>query len=127
MATEVEPANTADKFSANAEELESYYLMLENGSIPELQWQFPGRRPPSPDVGGGVGSGATNKELEQTVGEPIEQEPQKAQNDFDFSDDVAPTQMRVRSQTSTPKSAKKKTANFAGVMETLKKKNAESS
>lgn len=74
MATEVEPANTADKFSANAEELETYYMMLENGSIPELQWQFPGRRPPSPDVGGGVGPSATSKELEQTVGETIEQE-----------------------------------------------------
>ncbi|KAH8265839.1 PAXIP1-associated glutamate-rich protein 1 [Drosophila serrata] len=122
MATEVEPANTADKFSANAEELESYYLMLEAGNIPELQWQFPGRREPSPEL---VGSGRNSKELEQTS-DAIEQEPQKA-NDFDFSDDVAPTQMRVRSQTSTPKSAKKKTANFAGVMETLKKKNAESS
>lgn len=46
MATEVEPANTADKFSANAEELESYYLMLEAGNIPELQWQFPGEGSP---------------------------------------------------------------------------------
>ncbi|KAH8271146.1 hypothetical protein KR018_007452 [Drosophila ironensis] len=126
MATDVEPANTADKFSANAEELESYYLMLEQGNIPELQWQFPGRRPPSPESGG-VGPAGGAKEMEQAVGEAIEQEPQKAQNDFDFSDEVAPTQMRVRSQTSTPKSAKKKTANFAGVMETLKKKNAESS
>ncbi|KAI8034879.1 uncharacterized protein LOC128261139 [Drosophila gunungcola] len=122
MATDVEPAaNTADKFSANAEELEGYYLMLEAGNIPELQWQFPGRRPPSPEVG----SGAISKELEQAA-DVIEQEPQKA-NDFDFSDEVAPTQMRVRSQTSTPKSAKKKTANFAGVMDTLRKKNAESS
>ncbi|KAH8409255.1 hypothetical protein KR009_011272 [Drosophila setifemur] len=124
MATEVEPANTADKFSANAEELEGYYLMLEAGNIPELQWQFPGRRAPSPDGVGG--SGGNSKEMEQATGDAIEQEPQKA-NDFDFSDEVAPTQMRVRSQTSTPKSAKKKTANFAGVMETLKKKNAESS
>lgn len=46
-------------------------------------------------------------------------------NDFDFSDDIAQPQMRVRNQNSTPKSAKKKTANFAGVMEVLKKKNAE--
>ncbi|XP_017156388.1 uncharacterized protein LOC108164913 [Drosophila miranda] len=121
MATDVEPVTTADKFSANAEELESYYLMLEAGTIPELQWIFPGRRAPSPDAS----SGGNSKELEQAT-DAIEQEPQKA-NDFDFSDDVAPTQMRVRSQTSTPKSAKKKTADFAGVMETLKKKNAESS
>lgn len=56
----------------------------------------------------------------------VHSRPQKA-IDFDFSDDVAPTQMRVRSQTSTPKSAKKKTANFAGVLETLKKKKTEGS
>ena len=48
-------------------------------------------------------------------------------NDFDFSDDVAQPQMRVRNQNSTPKSVKKITANFAGVMEALKKKNAEGS
>ncbi|KAH8354828.1 hypothetical protein KR084_009407 [Drosophila pseudotakahashii] len=123
MATDVEPAANTDKFSANAEELEGYYLQLEAGGIPELQWQFPGRRAPSPEASGG--SGGNSKELEP-LNDAIEQEPQKA-NDFDFSDEVAPTQMRVRSQTSTPKSAKKKTANFAGVMETLKKKNAESS
>ncbi|EDW82069.1 LOW QUALITY PROTEIN: PAXIP1-associated glutamate-rich protein 1 [Drosophila tropicalis] len=122
MTAEVESAAAADKFSANAEELESYYLQLEAGNIPELQWQFPGRRAPSPDAT----SNANSKDLDVGATDAIEQEPQKS-NDFDFSDDVAPTQMRVRSQTSTPKSAKKKTANFAGVMETLKKKNAESS
>jgi len=143
MSTEVETATAADKFSANAEELEGYYLMLEAGNIPELQWQFPGRRAPSPDAS----AGGNNKEIEAAT-EAVEQEyvniplpiyrlssslsalspcrPQKA-NDFDFSDDVAPTQMRVRSQTSTPKSAKKKTANFAGVLETLKKKKTEGS
>ncbi|EDW58057.1 uncharacterized protein Pa1 [Drosophila virilis] len=121
MAAEVETSTASDKFSANAEELESYYLMLEAGNIPELQWQFPGRRAPSPDAS----VGGSNKELEAAT-ETVEQEPQKA-NDFDFSDEVAPTQMRVRSQTSTPKSAKKKTANFAGVMETLKKKKTEGS
>ncbi|ALC49429.1 Pa1 [Drosophila busckii] len=115
MSTDVEPATTADKFSANAEELESYYLLLESGTIPDLQWQFPGRRAPSPDAS----TSGNSKELE-VAAEAVEQEPQK-NNDFDFSDDVAPTQMRVRSQTSTPKSAKKKTANFAGVLETLKK------
>lgn len=44
-----------------------------------------------------------------------------AKNDFDFMDDVAQPQMRVRNQNSTPKSAKKKTANFAGVIDALKK------
>ncbi|XP_030380798.1 uncharacterized protein LOC115628735 [Scaptodrosophila lebanonensis] len=121
MSTEVEPSAASDKSVANIEELESYYLLLEAGNIPELQWQSPGRRPPSPDLSAG------NSKEQELAADAVEPEPQKA-NDFDFSDDVAPTQMRVRSQTSTPKSAKKKTANFAGVMETLqKKKNAEGS
>ncbi|XP_037938204.1 uncharacterized protein LOC119671576 [Teleopsis dalmanni] len=99
----------------SAEELESYYLLLESGSIPELQWKSPGRRPLSPE---------NVKEEPSRVTTEIEvQEPVK--NDFDFSDDISTPQMRVRNQNSTPKSAKKKTANFAGVMEVLKKKNAE--
>lgn len=69
MAAEVETSAAADKTSANAEELESYYLMLEAGNIPELQWQFPGRRPPSPDAN----AGSNNKELE-TAAETVEQE-----------------------------------------------------
>ncbi|XP_013112406.2 uncharacterized protein LOC106090673 [Stomoxys calcitrans] len=102
----------------SADELETYYNMLENGSILELDWQCPGRRPPSPDV--------TNASKDQNnLTETIEtQEPMKT-NDFDFSDDVAQPQMRARH--GTPKSLKKKTANFAGVMEALKKKNAEGS
>lgn len=37
-----------EDFAPNAEELENFYLSLENGNIPELQWQCPGRRAPSP-------------------------------------------------------------------------------
>ena len=40
--------------------------------------------------------------------------------EFDFMDEVdAPSQMR--STNSTPKAAKKKTANFAGVLDAMKK------
>lgn len=39
-----------DNENPSAEELESYYNMLENGTILELEWQCPGRRPPSPDA-----------------------------------------------------------------------------
>lgn len=69
MTTEVETATAADKFAANAEELENYYLMLEKGTIPELQWQSPGRRAPSPDAN----AGGNNKELEAAT-ETVEQE-----------------------------------------------------
>ncbi|XP_055844631.1 uncharacterized protein LOC129911014 [Episyrphus balteatus] len=99
-----------EDFTPSAEELETYYLALESGNIQELQWQCPGRRAPSP---------INNKE-EPKVSETVEKEA-PAKNDFDFMDDVALPQMRVRSQNSTPKSAKKKTANFAGVIESLKK------
>lgn len=69
MTTEVETATAADKFAANAEELENYYLMLEKGTIPELQWQSPGRRAPSPDAN----ASGNNKELEAAT-ETVEQE-----------------------------------------------------
>lgn len=42
--------------------------------------------------------------------------------DFDFMDEAATPTMRVRAQNATPKgSAKKKTANFAGVIDAMKK------
>ncbi|XP_023302415.2 uncharacterized protein LOC111684473 [Lucilia cuprina] len=126
MSSEVSSTNDIclkdnDDFYPSAEELENYYNMLENGTILELEWQCPGRRPPSPDC-----SSSGSKEQTNSTDITETQEPLKS-NDFDFSDDVAQPQMRVRSQNSTPKSVKKITANFAGVMEALKKKNAEGS
>ncbi|XP_067640537.1 uncharacterized protein Pa1 [Eurosta solidaginis] len=120
--------NTSENFETNseifcipdAEELESYYAMLEKGTMPELVWQFPGRHPLVTEPIG------TTAKVETTTPANAETEP-AAKNDFDFSDDVAQPQMRVRNQNTTPKSTKKKVANFAGVMEVLKKKNAESS
>lgn len=42
--------------------------------------------------------------------------------EFDFMDDVATPTIRVRAQNTTPKgSAKKKTANFASVIDAMKK------
>ncbi|XP_054727317.1 uncharacterized protein LOC129236995 [Anastrepha obliqua] len=113
-------SNNEEFFIPGAEELENLYVMLEKGTIPELQWQFPGRQPICTET-----TGSTPK-IEPTATANAESEP-AAKNDFDFSDDVAQPQMRVRSQNSTPKSTKKKIANFAGVMEVLKKKNAEGS
>ncbi|XP_075155475.1 PTIP binding protein Pa1 [Haematobia irritans] len=109
-----------DDIFPTAEELESYYNMLENGTILELEWHCPGRRPPSPDA-----SNTSSKEQTTSAETTEPQEPMKA-NDFDFSDDVTQLNNKLRRQ-GTPKSVKKKTANFAGVMEALKKKNAEGS
>ncbi|XP_011202329.1 uncharacterized protein LOC105225519 [Bactrocera dorsalis] len=100
------------------EELENFYMMIEKGTIPELQWQFPGRQQ--------INTETIAPKVEPTASANTEEEP-AAKTDFDFSDDVTQPQMRVRNQNSTPKSTKKKIANFAGVMEVLKKKNAEGS
>ncbi|XP_018792838.1 PREDICTED: uncharacterized protein LOC108971324 [Bactrocera latifrons] len=101
-----------------SEELENLYMVIEKGTIPELKWQFPGRQQ--------INTETIAPKVEPTASANTEEEP-AAKTDFDFSDDVTQPQMRVRNQNSTPKSTKKKIANFAGVMEVLKKKNAEGS
>ena len=53
-------AKDSEEFFPTAEELESYYNMLENGSILELEWQCPGRRPPSPDCSSSGSKDQTN-------------------------------------------------------------------
>lgn len=39
-----------EDFEPTPEELESMYVGLDNGNIPELQWKCPGRRAQSPVV-----------------------------------------------------------------------------
>ncbi|XP_055547918.1 uncharacterized protein LOC129731718 [Wyeomyia smithii] len=101
-----------DDLIPTPEELESGYIALENGTFPlELNWKCPGRRPPSP----------VQKD-EPKVAEVVEKETPTKNKEFDFMDDVALPQMRVRTQNSGPKgSAKKKTTNFAGVLDQMKK------
>lgn len=53
-------AKDSEDFFPTAEELESYYNMLENGSILQLEWQCPGRRPPSPDCSSSGSKDQTN-------------------------------------------------------------------
>uniref|UniRef100_A0A0A1X3Q0 Katanin p80 WD40-containing subunit B1 n=1 Tax=Zeugodacus cucurbitae TaxID=28588 RepID=A0A0A1X3Q0_ZEUCU len=122
-ATEINPpesynSNVEEYEIPGAEELENLYMLLEKGTIPELQWQFPGRQQTNNET--------VAPKVEPAASANTEEEP-AAKTDFDFSDDVTQPQMRVRNQNSTPKSTKKKVANFAGVMEVLKKKNAEGS
>uniref|UniRef100_A0A182NSS0 Uncharacterized protein n=1 Tax=Anopheles dirus TaxID=7168 RepID=A0A182NSS0_9DIPT len=94
------------------EELETAYAALEKGTYNlELNWKCPGRRAPSPA-----------KKDEPKVAEVIDKETAAKNKEFEFMDDVALPQMRVRGQTSGPKgSAKKKTTNFAGVLDHMKK------
>ncbi|XP_062554537.1 uncharacterized protein LOC134219718 [Armigeres subalbatus] len=101
-----------DDLIPSPEDLESAYVALENGTYPlELIWKCPGRRPPSP----------VQKD-EPKVAEPVEKDTPTKNKEFDFMDDAALPQMRVRAQNTGPKgSAKKKTTNFAGVLDQMKK------
>jgi len=100
----------------SAEELEAMYQKLESGSLLDLQWKCPGRRriptPPS----------AVETEV------PVTPEKEVSKNkEFDFMDEVAKPTMRVRPSTTPKTSAKKKTANFAGVLDAMKKHRLSSS
>nr|XP_019535646.2 uncharacterized protein LOC109407077 [Aedes albopictus] len=101
-----------DDLIPSPEDLESAYVALENGTYSlELNWKCPGRRPPSPV-----------KTEEPKVAEPAEKETPTKNKEFDFMDDGPLPQMRVRTQNTGPKgSAKKKTTNFAGVLDQMKK------
>ncbi|XP_058116856.1 uncharacterized protein LOC131288233 [Anopheles ziemanni] len=94
------------------DELDTAYSALENGTyVLELNWKCPGRRAPSPA-----------KKDEPKVADNVDKEAAMKNKEFDFMDDVALPQMRVRGQNSGPKgSAKKKTTNFAGVLDQMKK------
>ncbi|XP_055602237.1 uncharacterized protein LOC129757500 [Uranotaenia lowii] len=94
------------------EELEAAYVALEAGTYAlELNWKCPGRRPPSP----------VQKDEPKST-EVTEKETPTKNKEFDFMDDVGLPQMRVRNQNTGPKgSAKKKTTNFAGVLDQMKK------
>uniref|UniRef100_A0A336M451 CSON010314 protein n=1 Tax=Culicoides sonorensis TaxID=179676 RepID=A0A336M451_CULSO len=92
------------------EELDAIYTTLDKGGFIELQWKCPGKRAPSP--------------IRKEEVKPIETPEQKAkaakEMEFDFMDDVALPTMRQRTQ--TPKTGnKKKTTNFAGVLDQMKK------
>ncbi|XP_053659762.1 uncharacterized protein LOC128708807 [Anopheles marshallii] len=102
----------ASDWMPSPEELETAYCALEKGTYTlELNWKNPGRRAPSPA-----------KKDEPKVTEIVDKEAAAKNKEFDFMDDVALPQMRVRVQTSGPKgSAKKKTTNFAGVLDHMKK------
>ncbi|KAG4065873.1 hypothetical protein HA402_012551 [Bradysia odoriphaga] len=99
------------------EELEAMYQKLENGSILDLQWKCPGRRSvPTPPT-------AVEAEIPVTP----EKEIVSKNKEFDFMDEVAKPTMRVRPNTTPKTSAKKKTANFAGVLDAMKKHRLSSS
>lgn len=92
------------------EELDAIYTLLEKGGSIDLKWKCPGKRAPSP--------------IRKEEAKPVETPEQKAkaakEMEFDFMDDVSLPTMRQRTQ--TPKSGtKKKTTNFAGVLDQMKK------
>ncbi|XP_055319523.1 PAXIP1-associated glutamate-rich protein 1 [Sitodiplosis mosellana] len=100
-----------EEFEPTPDELDKMYHRLNKGETLNLDWQCPGRRPPTPvqvadtDVKKNANAVQASKNLE-----------------FDFMDDVPPPTMRVQRTITTPKlSVKKKPASFANVLDAMKK------
>uniref|UniRef100_A0A1B0DGQ5 PAXIP1-associated glutamate-rich protein 1 n=1 Tax=Phlebotomus papatasi TaxID=29031 RepID=A0A1B0DGQ5_PHLPP len=109
------PCVDTDDWEPTPEELEAAYVQLEKGAMLELEWKCPGRRKlPSPTLAEDNPpiSDQTDKEASGNT---------QFNKEFDFMDEtpLTTTQMRVRTPNATPK--KKKTTNFAGVLDTMKK------
>ncbi|KAJ6632811.1 hypothetical protein Bhyg_16351 [Pseudolycoriella hygida] len=106
-----------EELEPSAEDLEAMYQKLENGSLLDLQWKCPGRRrAPTPPTA-----------VEAEVPAAPEKEIVSKNKEFDFMEEVAKPAMRVRPNTTPKTSAKKKTANFAGVLDAMKKHRLSSS
>lgn len=92
------------------EEIEKLYTLLHEGKIPELKWECPGYRPPTP------------KDLPTTPtqdDEIIEDE----KSDFDFMDEMNTPRLPVRREGdgALKGSAKKKTTSLDGVLSNMRR------
>ncbi|XP_055676999.1 PAXIP1-associated glutamate-rich protein 1 [Lutzomyia longipalpis] len=108
------PCVDNDDWEPTPEELEAAYVQLEKGAVLELEWKCPARRAPE--------SNLPEEEPPQTAEQSEKEIPNAPINkEFDFMDEtpLTSTQIRVRTPNATPK--KKKTTNFAGVLDTMKK------
>ncbi|XP_063710020.1 uncharacterized protein LOC134838421 [Culicoides brevitarsis] len=93
------------------EELDNIYALLDKGGMIELKWKCPGKRAPSP----------IRKEETKPVETPEQKAKAAKEMEFDFMDDVALPTMRQRTQTPKSTTKTKKTTNFAGVLDQMKK------
>ncbi|XP_031625855.1 uncharacterized protein LOC116342395 [Contarinia nasturtii] len=93
------------------DELDLMYQKLNSGELIELAWKSSGYRAPTPTP-------VANAEVKKNANTEL-----ASKNlEFDFMDEVASPTMRVQRPMSTPKSStKKKTANFASVLDAMKK------
>lgn len=99
-----------DDCEPTPEELDAIYTLLDKGGFIDLKWKCPGKRAPSP----------IRKEETKPVETPEQKAKAAKEMEFDFMDDVSLPTMRQRTQ--TPKTGpKKKTTNFAGVLDQMKK------
>lgn len=92
------------------EVIEKLYDMLDNGIMPELKWQSPGYRPPTP----------TNLPTTPTKEENAASD---EKSDFDFMDEMNTPRLPVRRDGEAgPKgSAKKKTTSLDGVLSNMRR------
>uniref|UniRef100_A0A1L8DAG7 PAXIP1-associated glutamate-rich protein 1 n=3 Tax=Nyssomyia neivai TaxID=330878 RepID=A0A1L8DAG7_9DIPT len=107
------PCVDNDDWEPTPEELEAAYVQLEKGAVLELEWKCPGRRNPESSLPEEEPTQATDQSEKEIPNISINKE-------FDFMDETPLTsQIRVRTPNATPK--KKKTTNFAGVLDSMKK------
>lgn len=97
-------------FEPPAEEIERLYALLDDGKLPEMKWQSPGYRSPTP-----TNMPATPVKEEQIMTEE--------KSDFDFMDEMSSPKLPVRreGEGALKGSAKKKTTSLDGVLSNMRR------
>ncbi|XP_063235775.1 PAXIP1-associated glutamate-rich protein 1 [Bacillus rossius redtenbacheri] len=104
-------ASDDDSYEPSPEEIIELYDTLEAEGVLELEWQCPGRRPPSP---------AQNEFLQEEE-EDLELKPEE-KSDFDFKDEMSAPSFTPRRVEGGPKgSAKKKTTSLDGILSNMRR------
>lgn len=91
------------------ETIEKLYELLNEGKLPELKWECPGYRPPTP------------KDLPKTPTKEENIEDEKS--DFDFMDEMNAPKLKVRREgdSALKGSAKKKTTSLDGILSNMRR------
>lgn len=97
-------------YEPNPEQVEQLYTLLSEGKLPDLKWESPGYRPPTP------------KDRPSTPTNNLE-DIEDEKSDFDFMDDMSAPRLPVRrdGEASLKGSAKKKTTSLDGILSNMRR------
>lgn len=111
-AFELTDEKTARNWEPSPEEIVELFDKLDKGEILQLDWQCPGRRPPTPDD--------ANDSQNNNHDEASELKHEE-KSDFDFEDDMAQLRLSVRKSGNVePRgSAKKKTTSLDAILSNM--------